>query len=149
MFLMHPHADWQIAAECGSAEDQPRNAASYLSLSVMEWAPFLIAILAVGPKAKVTTFANQIERLSEISSNPVITELQLMVPPSINGTATWQLHNVLEVYGQLEAMPPMVRTHLYVLENGRRIGYRFPEVVEIEPEYLDLLYARKKGLRVQ
>lgn len=149
MFLMHPQAEWQIPAEWESAEDSAKNATTHLSLSVMEWAPFLIAILAVGPKAKVTTFANQIERLAEISSNPVITELQLMVPPSINGTATWQLHNVLEVYGQLQAMPPMVRTHLYVLENGQRIGYRFPEVVEIEPEYLDLLYARKKDLRVQ
>lgn len=149
MFLMHPHTDWQILEESGSAKDQPRNAAPCLSLSVMEWAPFLIASLAVGPKAKVTTFANQIERLAEISSNPVITELQLMVPPSINGTATWQLHNVLEVYGQLEAMPSIVRTHLYVLENGRRIGYRFPEVVEIEPEYLDLLYSRKKDVRLQ
>lgn len=149
MFLMHPHADWQALAEAGSTVDQPRNAAPCLSLTVMEWAPFLIANLAVGPKAKVTTFANQIERLAEISSNPVITELQLMVPPSINGTANWQLHNVLEVYGQLEAMPQMVRTHLYVLENGQRIGYRFPEVVEIESEYLDLLYARKKDLRLQ
>ncbi|MES2884204.1 MAG: hypothetical protein V4709_05335 [Pseudomonadota bacterium] len=149
MFLMHPHADWQIPAEWGSAEDQPKNAAPYLSLSVIEGAPFLIAILAIGPKLKLTIFVNQIERIAEVSSTCVITELQLMVPPSINGTTTWQLQRVEEVYGQVELMPPLARTHLYVLENGQRIGFRFPEVVEVEPKYLELLYARTKDLRVQ
>lgn len=143
MFLVHPFAPWQIPAEMGPADAQPHNAAYYLSLSVMESAPVLIAMITISEKAKVTVMANQLERIAEVSSSP-ITELQLMIPPQLNGTALWQIHRVVEIYGKRESVPPMTRTHVYVLEDGQRFGYQFPEPVDVDTEYLDLIYSKAR-----
>lgn len=140
---MHPHANWQIPPEWGPADNQPRNAAPYLSLSLTGWPLILVSILAIGPKAKLTTFAIHFERINEVAPGAKIVELQLMVPPWINGTTTWQLERVVEVYGELQPIPPLARTYVYVLESGQQIGYQFPEPVDVTTEYLDLLYSSR------
>lgn len=148
MFFVHPFAPWQIPAQTGPSDAQPQNAAYCLSLSVMEYAPVLIARMTVSDKARVTVIANQLERVAEVSSSP-ITELQLMIPPQLNGTALWEIHRVVEVYGERESVSPMTRVHVYVLEDGQKFGYKFPEPVDIDTEYLDLLYSTAKPLRLQ